>query len=435
MVNVYIKLFGDKEHYSVIHRTFNATLFFGAVISGLGGFLNYYTGLPPYTYYFAIFSFILLISLYHYSHNSKNLHLISRISFIYLLFIYYPFAWFVNGGSQGTLSYFSILFLVALLTTMPGNKKVFLVLYFFTIVGLIGLEHFYPSLTINNSNSTNRHLDLILSFLILYPAIIIIVDAFVRFFQNNNDTLIKQKEEIQSARNELEETNKTKDKFFSIIAHDLKTPFNSMLGFSNLLNKNYENYSPEKQKRFIEIIHTNIESTHKLLENLLIWSRAQQGSIQFTPQNVNLYQLCDEEIELLKLAVDEKSIVMQLNIPQHIEVFGDKYMLSTILRNLISNAVKFSNFNDPIIIQAIKTEDNCTQINVIDHGTGMSSATSSKLFDLTTNTSTEGTKGETGTGLGLIICKEFVEKHHGKIWVESKLHQGSTFSFTISNKM
>ena len=228
----------------------------------------------------------------------------------------------------------------------------------------------------------------------------------------------------------LKEANDTKDKFFNIIAHDLRSPFNSMLGFSKMLDDKFEKYDTEKKKKFINIINQGLQGTYKLLENLLTWSRSQRGTIDFNPEKLNLHLLAEETSGLLHQSTESKSINLKNKIADNIYVNADKDMLSTIIRNLISNAIKFTQKGGDISIDA-KSKQQFIEITVKDNGIGIPKEIQSKLFDIGENTSTQGTENESGTGLGLILCKEFVEKHGGKIWVESEVGKGSDFKFTI----
>ncbi len=229
--------------------------------------------------------------------------------------------------------------------------------------------------------------------------------------------------------------NATKDKFFSIIAHDLKNPFNTMLGFSEFLLKKFDDYDKEKQKKFIGIIRDDIENTYKLLENLLLWSQSQRGQLEYMPEKENLFLSVSESVELLDLSASSKKISLINKINENIYVNVDSNMLSTVIRNLISNAIKFTPENGKIIIKSkvVKSDDkrNYNEITVEDTGIGISKEKLKKIFSNDENTSTRGTAGERGTGLGLILCKEFVEKHKGNIRAESEVGKGSKFIFTL----
>jgi len=236
--------------------------------------------------------------------------------------------------------------------------------------------------------------------------------------------------EIVSQNKKLAELNASKDKFFSIIAHDLKNPFNSIFGFSELLIKNIETYDKAKISRFINTIYESSKNTFKLLENLLEWSRAQTGKIEFKPENIILEHVLVDIIQLLDNLVKEKNITITYLISDSFIVFADKNMLNTVLRNLLSNAIKFTHKNGLIVVSAERIA-NEIEISVQDNGVGISSSVVDKLFSTSDKISTLGTDSEIGTGLGLILCKEFVTKHNGKIWVESDFGKGSCFKFTL----
>ena len=255
--------------------------------------------------------------------------------------------------------------------------------------------------------------------------------------QKEMDNLLKkQNKELIVAKENAELSNSTKDKFFSIIAHDLRSPFSSMLGFAEILEDDYDDYNTDEKKKFINIIHNGLKATFSLLENLLFWSRSQRGLIDFTPEIINLHLLFYKTSALLKLSANDKSIKITNKISEHILVKADEEMLSTIIRNLISNAIKFTPEGGEIIINAqlINVDGKFVEISVKDTGVGIANKIQETLFDIGESTSTKGTKNENGTGLGLILCKEFVEKHGGVIGVESEINKGSLFYFTIPNE-
>ncbi|MCB0805827.1 MAG: HAMP domain-containing histidine kinase [Bacteroidales bacterium] len=237
-------------------------------------------------------------------------------------------------------------------------------------------------------------------------------------------------EEILSSEEELRMLNATKDKFFSIIAHDLKNPFNSLLGFSDLLKNDFDSYKKDDIKRFIGIIHESSKHGFDLLENLLQWSRSQTGRIAFIPDQVNIADLIDGCIDLLKTTADKKEIRMYKDIPHDITVYGDLEMLSTVFRNLISNAIKFTLRGGRIKIKA-KQNTRSVTISVIDTGVGIPEEKIPDLFRIDKQVSTYGTGNEKGTGLGLILCKEFIDKHKGKIKVSSERKNGSEFKVIL----
>jgi len=246
------------------------------------------------------------------------------------------------------------------------------------------------------------------------------------------ESLNLKNQELQKNEIQLKELNATKDKLFSIIAHDLRSPFNSMIGITEMLENRFDKYDSEKRKRYIGSINHSLKNIFSLLENLLLWARSQSDGIVFKPKSIKLHLLCKEINELVMQSAKNKSINLTNKIPENTNVYADENMLSMIIRNLISNAIKFTPQNGGISINARPTEDNkYIEIFVKDSGVGISEEIKSTLFDIGESTSTRGTENETGTGLGLILCKEFVEKQGGKIWVESELDKGSVFKFTV----
>ena len=241
----------------------------------------------------------------------------------------------------------------------------------------------------------------------------------------------KEAEAIQQATNKrLDELNATKDKFFSIIAHDLMSPFNTLVGFSSLINRQSAKNDLEGVAKSAKFMHDAAEKTKDLLKNLLEWSQTQTGRIQFNPELIDLPAAVQEVVELFKETAEQKGIEMKIEMPSEGQITVDKYMLSTILRNLVANAIKYTYSGGFIQVTAAETEKDWL-FQVRDNGIGMEPAISAQVFTIGTHKSEAGTQKEQGTGLGLILCKEFVEKHGGQIWVDSKLGAGSVFGFQI----
>ncbi len=242
--------------------------------------------------------------------------------------------------------------------------------------------------------------------------------------------LEKQKEDLIENERKLKELNATKDRFFSIIGHDLKSPFNTLMGFSNLLYDNYSSFNDEKRLEYIRYLKSASEQGFTLVTNLLDWSRSQAGKIEVKPEKLNLLSVISSVIELVNHAALVKNITIKADIDPEIQFYADLDMITTIVRNLATNAIKYTFPGGMIQFTAI-----CSQTDVIvsvrDNGKGMPPELSSKLFLIEESISTPGTAQEKGTGLGLILCKEFVEKNNGKIWVESQVDKGSNFSFSL----
>ena len=248
---------------------------------------------------------------------------------------------------------------------------------------------------------------------------------------SNRKTL---EEKIMRQNEELVSLNATKDKFFNIIAHDLKNPFNTILGFSDLLLKKYQKYDDEKRLKMLQVIHSSGENTQKLLENLLEWSRSQTGKIKFDPEPIIFEAVLRDVLDLFSETAKAKEITLDYQIPESLVLNADKPMLSTVLRNLVSNALKFTHRNGHVLVYAFSDKDEQAQITVSDDGVGMKKELLDNLFKIHEKVSETGTENEKGTGIGLLLCKEFVEQHGGELWVNSKPGEGSEFSFTMPVK-
>ncbi len=238
-------------------------------------------------------------------------------------------------------------------------------------------------------------------------------------------------EEIIKIRNhQLVLADAQKDRFISILAHDLKNPFASILGFLDLLIENINEYPQDKIEEQLSIIYQSSQNVFKLLENLLQWSQTQRGKLICDPQSINFTTICDEVINNLSLNAKNKSINIDYSETNNLTVFADANLLKTVMRNLVSNAIKFTNTGGTINISGISDSSNVT-ISVADNGIGIAAENIPKLFDASLTHLKIGTANEKGTGLGLFLCKKFIEKHCGKIWVESELNIGTTFRFTL----
>lgn len=289
-------------------------------------------------------------------------------------------------------------------------------------------------LEVERHKSFQKYL-LISSVLLLILAIVIFFSLRIKrktyqLISQKNFELERANLKLTESEQNLIELNATKDKFFSIIAHDLKNPFNALLGFSELLEKNYNTYTTEEIKEYINVIYESSQSLFKLLDNLLQWSRTQTGTITYFSEAFSLLPIVNQEVELLQLNAEKKKITVKVIVDKNLKAFADKNIISTVIRNLLNNALKFTNTGGLVEIRACEKGDNI-EVSISDSGIGIDANDLDKLFQLNSSLSNKGTANEEGTGLGLILCKEFVEKNDGKIWVTSSKGKGSTFYFTL----
>ncbi len=238
-------------------------------------------------------------------------------------------------------------------------------------------------------------------------------------------------EKAKQQNKQLKELNASKDKFFSIIAHDLRAPIAGLLGFSENLVMDFNNYSISELLETTSALYASSLEVYKLLNNLLEWSRMNMGNVQYNPDFANLHNLAGEAIELLFHSAQKKEILIDNRISKNSLVFCDLNMISLVFRNLLSNAIKYSNQGGKIVFKTGKNIDNFVEILITDTGVGIEENSRNLIFSIDSVYSTPGTSGEKGSGLGLLLCREYVQRNGGRIWVESEIGKGSTFYFTL----
>jgi ABC-type sugar transport system substrate-binding protein/nitrogen-specific signal transduction histidine kinase len=286
-----------------------------------------------------------------------------------------------------------------------------------------------------------QSLFLYLSIVIILLIVIVVILVLVllknktktnALLMESNQLIASQNDKIKAQRDHLEELNATKDKLFTIIAHDLINPFNVIIGYADLLKNTSKISSPDEIEDQANTILQASEDAHILLNNLLQWARTQQNVIKFSVAPVLISQILENELRILNKHAEKKSVQILVHIENtEKEAAADKNLIGIVIRNLITNAVKYSNPGSIIAIN-INYEQEKLVFSIKDEGVGMSQSKVDELFKVKPKSSTPGTKGEKGTGLGLLLCKDFIEKHHGELWVESQVGKGSTFYFSLS---
>lgn len=259
------------------------------------------------------------------------------------------------------------------------------------------------------------------------------VDYITKPFQQDEITArIHTHLTMQAQRRQLQELNETKDKFFSVIGHDLRGPFTVLLGFAEILADPTRDLSPQQRLRFSTLIYQSARNAYNLLENLLDWARLERGVLESHLGRVDLRHSVDETVGLLSHTANVKEITLDVQVALETAVVADPNMLSTIIRNLISNAVKFTPQGGVVCVSAKPSEDDSmVVVAVSDTGAGISEADQVRIMGGGSPLSTKGTSGETGTGLGLLLCREFAARQNGDFWLESVVGEGSTFYFSL----
>jgi len=247
---------------------------------------------------------------------------------------------------------------------------------------------------------------------------------------SQNDELIEQKKEIEDQKVNLQQLNATKDRFFSILAHDIKGPLNSLTAFLNIMTDHLDEMSQDDIKFMSSNLNKSVKNLYSLLENVLSWSRSQMGVLEYTYNEVDLHSLIENNIQLLQVSAQNKGIDLKNEAEKDVKVLIDANSINTVLRNLLSNAIKFTSIDGHVVIRTV-VRDKEVEIRVADTGIGMNKDAIKKIFQIDSRYTTKGTANEMGTGLGLVLVKEFVEKNHGLLQVESEEGKGSTFFFTL----
>ena len=281
----------------------------------------------------------------------------------------------------------------------------------------------------NNSflKSVRNSTDFLQNILIVLMLLACILAAYILFLAYKNDHF---QTNIIELNKKVMKDSVEKDKFFSIISHDLMNPFNALLGFSQMLTVSAKNGDQEDCVEYSLIVHQSTKRILNLLQNLLVWSRMQNGKMKYTPKSVRIDELVSNTMMIIAPIAQNKEIKLDWNVNSDITATIDPNMIGSVLQNLVTNAIKFTEKGGSVMLQAY-TESNLLNFSVTDTGVGMDENRLNKLFKIDKSSSSRGTDDEVGTGLGLIICKEFVEAHQGEIRVESTPGKGSNFSFSI----
>lgn len=242
--------------------------------------------------------------------------------------------------------------------------------------------------------------------------------------------LLVAHDELQKTNVQLQELNASKDKFFSIISHDLRSQFSTLLGFTEIIEERIETYSTSRLKELIKKLKNSAEQLYELFENLLTWSRVQRGAMRHDPKKLHLFVLAEANLKMMQPKAELKQIELKNMVTKDIQAYADSGMVNTVIRNLLSNALKFTESGGIVTIAAAVREQDI-EMSVADTGHGIDEKATDLLFRMDKTYTTPGTAGEHGTGLGLILCQELIEQNGGKIWVESERGKGATFFFTI----
>lgn len=416
-------LIGTAEEFSLEQRIFHGFCLITSLVLLICFPSNFLIGLDIFGYILLlVLSFIL--TLYYFSRYKKQTKALLTI-YIVFMYVILVIGYTINCGIDGPMILvFGITFLILAAIIKEKNLLFWMLFHISVAFVLLFLEYNYPNLIfIKYEKKSFRFYDTALTLAVL----ILTIFLTIKYLKQN----YLQQQMLSNKKNEeLLQANATKNKLFSIISHDLRSPFNALIGLSQILKDNSEDLAESEKKEFIDAIYETSKKTYSLLQNLLEWSLSQTNEIQYMPETINLNDFVDKALQMPLEVAKSKDIALNINIPSDQFITADRNMLETVLRNIISNATKFTESKGQITISSF-TDSKGVMIEISDTGIGMSEATLSTLFMQNITSPSQEVIHERGLGLGLLLCKDFIERHDGKMWAESALGKGTTFFIFI----
>src|SRR6056297_761557 len=413
-------ILGEEHKFSLEERVLNAILF-SSLFAGLLSFIsNLLLNLGPAIYLMTLIGTVVLMLLYYFARKKYS----SRIVFaIYsaLFFAVFVYLWYANGGMLGSALVFFMPMTFLIPTFFRGRTRLLLfVLLLLVGAGLLLFEIHHPGFVKEPGSAKVRTIDAFMAAIFVSVSVLLIAILVLHSYQK----------EHQKVTN----LNISKDKILSIIAHDLINPVGSLKGLLKLLSDKHEKMPLERRDYLIRALHKSSEETYNLLDNLLLWGQSETGLNKANKEYVNVQYLISDAISVLKEGIKNKSLQPEIDIENGLMVYLDKNMITTSIRNILSNAIKFTPKGKKITVKAFRNEQN-DKVNILirDEGVGMNSSTLAQVFNKESFITTKGTNNESGTGFGLKLTKEFVKLNGGEISVKSEPNRGTEFllSFNI----
>lgn len=415
------RLIGVRDEFSLENRVYNAASLISIVICLMALLWNSSIGIPMALNVLFGGLMIVYFVLYYIARFKKRFN---SILFVIISCLGLSAIWFGTEGVHGSTPIIYIL-AIGVFVTLSKSKHHYkiLIITLLNIGALVLIDFYYHEWIIDYQNQLSKDLDLYYSLFFTFLIMFIFLSLFKKDFDKDHQLIVEQSKR-------LETLNATKDKLFSIIAHDMRSAFSGSLGLSELLTNREMEIEKEKLYEISNALRSSLHNSFKLLDNLLEWANFQQGLTTCNKVNANLKELIQNSLEPFLEAAQSKRIQFDVSESTNIDVQTDLFMTETIIRNLVSNAIKFSHMDSTIYFNST-VMDRFIETTVTDSGIGIPKDLQENLFVIKGDTGRSGTSGEPSTGLGLILCKDFITELGGEIYVDSKEGKGSLFSFLI----
>jgi len=437
-------VFGNDAVFDVQKRVFLLITHISIIIGTVGVIVDIVLDLGFFLTAITILTVLLLV-IFHIKVRKTQLDFKYSFGFFLISIFVFPLLWFYNGGYNGNNIILIFVYFIVVITILPANLRfVSFIVYTLMISTLTITNYYYPHLIISYNNESQRFVDLILGYFMYLILAYSIQNTIVKNYeldrkkiniQNDqlNSLIAKQYDtnaKLEESLNHVKELNSAKDRFITVLSHDLRSPFQGLLGITKTLTTEYDSFTDEEKRFYITQVNNSVEKIYSFLEELLLWGRVQKNAIKLTYESTIVKELVTQTVSLLSESAAKKKISVEIVCDGFLSAVLDKEMIAIVLRNIISNAIKFSTVGGKILVSADLEMGNI-KITITDYGVGISEDIIPKLFKLDENITTIGTDGEQGSGMGLILCNDILKKHNGEISVQSKEGRGSTFTIII----
>lgn len=437
-------VFGNDETFDVEKRVFLLITHISIIIGIVGVIVDVVLNLGIFLTLITFLT-VLLVVFYHIKVRNTNLSLKYSISFVVLSFIILPILWIYNGGYNGNNTILIFVYFTVILTILPSKVRIYSLLAFLIMISTLTIiQYNFPHFIITYENEQSRFVDLFLGTILYLILSYSIQNTILTNYeldrqkikvQNNELRLLVERlneanHKLENSLIKIEELNSAKDRFITILSHDLRSPFQGLKAISKSLETDYDNLSHDERKFYISQITHSLDKLYSFLDQLLVWGKLQRNEHNINKEECLLDEIILSSISVLSDVIEMKKIIFETELENNLKVFVDREMLTTVFRNIVSNAIKFSYIGGRVKVSAIKN-DLEIHISIEDEGIGITKDSIEKLFKLDNVLSTIGTNGEMGSGMGLILCNDIIKKHNGIISVKSEEGKGSTFSIHL----